>query len=104
MKSNYYYIFTIANLLVYFILRHFSVYLSYCQPNFGYKVCFKFCKYIAAQIVVIGLHTKRRRAHSKFRNSKHVIHFLQGWTLGRDVAEASEVGGGGGGVGVGEFA
>ena len=34
----YYYIFTIANLLVYFILRYFSVYLSYCQPNFGYKV------------------------------------------------------------------
>jgi hypothetical protein len=39
---------TIANLLVYFILRYFSGYLSYCQPNFGYKVqSFKFCKYIA---------------------------------------------------------
>jgi hypothetical protein len=38
VKSNYYYIFTIANLLVYFILRYFSVYLSYSQPNFGYKV------------------------------------------------------------------
>ena len=27
-----------VNLLVYFTLRYFSVYLSYCQPNFGYKV------------------------------------------------------------------
>ena len=38
VKSNYYYIFTIANLLFYFIVRYFSVYLSYSQPNFGYKV------------------------------------------------------------------
>ena len=35
VKSNYYYIFTIDNLLVYFILRYFSVYLSFCQSNFG---------------------------------------------------------------------
>jgi hypothetical protein len=38
VKSNYYYIFTIANLLDYFILRYFSVYLSLCLPDFGYKV------------------------------------------------------------------
>jgi hypothetical protein len=37
-QLNCYYIFTIANLLVYFILRCFSVYLSDSQPNFGYKV------------------------------------------------------------------
>jgi hypothetical protein len=38
IKLLLYFNFTIANLLVYFILRYFSVYLSYSQPNFGYKV------------------------------------------------------------------
>ena len=68
LKSNYYYIFTIANLLVYFILRYFSVYSKLLSAKFRFSMKYKVLNSVyikRARIVVIGLHSKRRRAHLK---------------------------------------